>query len=70
MTGKPETVSEYPASLVVAMLRAYQTSDDFRWCDQSWRTAFLQVQCRMNLTIPQSLKANGELMARGLTRSC
>ena len=40
MTGKPETVSEYPASLVVATLRTYQTSDDFRWCDQSWRTAF------------------------------
>ena len=24
MTGKPETTSEYPASLVVAMLRAFK----------------------------------------------
>ena len=40
MTGKSETVSSNPASLVVAMLSAIKTSDDFRRCDQNWRNAF------------------------------
>ena len=39
MTGTSETACEYPASLVVAMLSAIKTSDDFRWRDQSWRLA-------------------------------
>ena len=36
MTGKSATASEYPASLVVAMLSAISNPDDFRGCDQSW----------------------------------
>ena len=35
MTGKSETVSEYPASLVYSNVESHQTSNDFRWCDQS-----------------------------------
>ena len=35
MTGKSQTVSEYLASLVVAMFESHQTSNDFRWCDQN-----------------------------------
>ena len=40
MTGKSGTVSSNPASLVVAMVSAIKTSDDFRRCDQNWRNAF------------------------------
>ena len=37
MTGKSETVSECPCG---SNVQSYQTSDDFRWCDQNWRDAF------------------------------
>ena len=46
MTGKSETVSEYPASPVVAMLKSHQTSNDFRCCHQSWRNAFCRSSAR------------------------
>ena len=46
MTGKSETVSEYPASLVVAMFERYQTSDVFRRCDQNWSNAFCRSSAR------------------------
>ena len=69
MTGKPETMSEYPASLVVTMLSAIK-----RLMIQMVRSelvnCILQDQCLMKVTIPQSLKANGESTACGSTRSC
>ena len=70
MTGKLETVSEYPASLVVAMLKAIKRQMISDGAIRSGEMHFLQVQCRMKVTIPQSSKANGESMGYGLTRSC
>ena len=69
MTGKSETVSEYHASLVVAMLSAINRQII---SDGAIRVGelHLQVKCRMKVVAPQSLKANGESTACGLTESC
>ena len=63
MTGKSETASEYPASLVVAMSSAIK-----RQMISELVNCTLQVQCRTKIT-PQSSKGNGASMAHGLTRS-
>ena len=66
MTGKSETVSEYPASLVVAMLKAIKR--------QMISDGVIRIEemhfAGMKVTIPKSLKASGESTARGLIRSC
>ena len=67
MTGKPETVSEYPASLVVAMFRAIKRQMISDGAIR--RNACCRSQSRMKVTILQSLKANGESTACGLIRS-
>ena len=57
MTGKSETACEYPAITCGSNVERYQTSDDFRRCDHSWRTdCGLQVQCQMKVVAPQSLE--------------
>ena len=69
MTGKSETASEYPASLVVAMLSAIKRQM-IQMARSELENCVLHVQCRMKMIAQQSLKANGESTAHGLTRSC
>ena len=69
MTGKPETSCEYPASLLVAMLRAIKRKmiSDVR---SELESCILQVQWRMKVIAAQNLKEKEESTAHGLTRSC
>ena len=69
MTGKSETACQYLASLVVATLSAVKRQ---MISDGAIRVGDLHFagQRRMKVVAPQSLKANGESTAYGLTRSC
>ena len=59
MTGKTETVSAYPASLVVAMLSAIKRQ---MISDGAIRIGevYFAGPVPMKVTIPQKIKANGE----------
>ena len=70
MTGKSETVSEYPASLVVAMLKVIKRQMISDGVIRIEEMHFAGPVPDEGDTIPQSLKANGELTARGLIQSC
>ena len=70
ITGKPETVSDYPASLVVAMLKAIKRQMISDGVIRFEEMHFAGPVPDEGVTIPQSLKAHGESTARGLIRSC
>ena len=67
MTGKPETVSEYPATLVVAMLKAIKRQ---MISDGAIRIGETQSVLDESDN-PTDLESKyGESTARGLIRSC
>ena len=69
MTGKSETVSEYPASRVVAMLKAIKRQ---MISDGAIRLGEMHFAGPVpdEGDNPTELEANGESTARGLIRSC
>ena len=69
MTGKSETVSEYFAFFVVTMFKIIKCQM-FSHGVIRIEKCTVQVQSRMKVTIPISLKASGESTARLLIWSC
>ena len=70
MTGKSETVSEYPASLVVAMLKAIKRQMISDGAIRVGELHFAGLVPDEGDYAPRSSKGNGESTARGLIRSC